>query len=108
MRRRQAVVFDLQQSGGPEFSSFTVEWSTAPGTAQTDGSTPDYEPAGGSLTFDSGGAVRRYISIVLFGDLVREPDETFFVSVRSVLSSDVSVVSEARFEVTITESIASV
>ena len=25
--------------------SFTVEWSTAPGTAQTDGSTPDYEPA---------------------------------------------------------------
>ena len=102
VRRRQAVVFDLQQSGGPEFSSFTVEWSTAPGTAQTDGSTPDYEPAGGSLTFDSG-AVRRYISIVLFGDLVREPDETFFVSVRSVLSSDVSVVSEARFEVTITE-----
>ena len=102
VRRRQAVVFDLQQSGGPEFSSFTVEWSTAPGTAQTDGSTPDYEPAGGSLTFDSG-VTRRYISIVLFGDLVREPDETFIVSVRSVLSPDVSVVSEARFEVTITE-----
>ena len=102
VRRRQAVVFDLQQSGGPEFSSFTVEWSTAPGTAQTGGSAPDYEPAAGSLTFDSG-VTRRYISIVLFGDLVREPDETFIVSVRSVLSPDVSVVSEARFEVTITE-----
>ena len=102
VRRRQAVVFDLQQSGGPEFSSFTVEWSTVLGTAQTGGSTPDYEPAAGRLTFDSG-VTGRYISIVLLGDLVREPDETFIVSVRSVLSPDVSVVSEARFEVTITE-----
>ena len=103
VRRRQAVVFDLVQSGGPASSSFSVEWSTVVGTAQTDGSTPDYEPAGGRLTFDSG-ITRRYISIVLLGDLVREPDETFFVSVRSVRSADVSVVSEARFEITITES----
>ena len=102
VRRRQAVVFDLEHAGGPESSSVTVEWSTVAGTAQTDGATPDYEPAHGELTF-APGATSRYISIVLLGDLVREPDETFFVSIRSVLSADVSVVSEERFEITITE-----
>ncbi len=59
----------------PSTELVRVYYTTVPGTA-----TPyeDYEPTSGWLEFEPG-EVQKTIAVEIFGDLMHEPDETFFV-----------------------------
>ena len=52
-----------------------VYYTTSPGTATAD---EDYDPISGWLEFQPG-EIQKTIRVQIFGDLMHEPDETFFV-----------------------------
>lgn len=62
---------------GPSSQAITVDYVTANDTA-TAGS--DFSNAAGTLTFAPGTALTRTITVVVSGDNVIEPNETFFVN----------------------------
>ena len=63
----------------------TVDWETAGGTA-TAGA--DYTAGNGSLTFDDGDASKE-VSVLVTGDNVDEPDETFKVRLSSAVGATI-------------------
>ncbi|MDX6529932.1 MAG: large repetitive protein [Blastocatellia bacterium] len=64
----------------------TVDFATANGTATTAGS--DYQSASGTLTFNPGDTTKQ-IGITVNGDLLVEPDETFFVNLTNPIGGAV-------------------
>ena len=58
----------------PAVQEVTVDWTTAPGTADAD----DFEPASGTLRFAPGEQTRE-IRVALTGDEIPEADETFAI-----------------------------
>jgi hypothetical protein len=62
----------------PSTKPITVQYSTSPGTA-TETATGDYFPASGTLSF-GGGQTAQTLNVTFRGDNVREPDETFTLS----------------------------
>ena len=64
----------------------TVDFATADGTA-TGGS--DYEATGGTLTFLPG-QLTKIVSVKVFGDVVDEPDETFFVNLTGAVRATIA------------------
>jgi chitinase len=62
---------------GPSAKQITVKYATADGTANSAvGTTGDYFPAAGTLTFEPG-VTSLNVNVGLRGDIVYEPDETF-------------------------------
>jgi hypothetical protein len=61
----------------PSFQAITVDYATADGTASVAGG--DYQPAAGTLTF-APEDTSETVSVLVNGDVVIEPDETFFVN----------------------------
>ncbi|MBI3836874.1 MAG: hypothetical protein HY288_02925 [Planctomycetia bacterium] len=66
----------------PGNQSAMVEYSTSDGTATTAGN--DYVAKTATLTFAAGDATPQPITILVNGDMTDEPDETFFVKLRSL------------------------
>jgi hypothetical protein len=64
----------------------TVDYATAAGTA-TAGS--DYLTTSGTLIFDAG-ATTRTVTVVVNGDLLDEPDETFLVNLSNPVNASIS------------------
>jgi Calx-beta domain len=62
----------------PTNNSVTVHWQTANGTATSE----DYVPDSGTLTFAPGETTKR-VGVIIKGDALDEPDETFFVDLSS-------------------------
>jgi hypothetical protein len=70
------------------YKSITVNYATADGTATTaDG---DYQAATGTLTF-APGVTMQTITIMVNGDTVLEPDETFFVNLSGAQNATIAV-----------------
>jgi subtilisin-like proprotein convertase family protein len=69
----------------PPVSTVTVNWATANGTA-TAGS--DYKAASGTLTF-APGETTKTITIEVYGDRTKEPDETFFINLFGAVGADI-------------------
>ncbi|OLE58262.1 MAG: hypothetical protein AUI36_13750 [Cyanobacteria bacterium 13_1_40CM_2_61_4] len=67
----------------PSGQTVTVHYSTANGSA-TAGS--DYIAKSGTLTFPPG-TITRYDTILAIGDLLNEPDDTFFVNLSSLTNA---------------------
>ena len=81
----EPMQFDLDEGGtawmvfevsltSPAVQEVTVDWTTAPGTADAD----DFEPASGTLRFAPGEQTRE-IRVALTGDEIPEADETFAI-----------------------------
>ena len=70
-----SMVFTVSTSSSSE--PLTIHWSTSDGTA-TAGS--DYQASSGTLTFQSGGALTRTVSVPVYGDRLGESDEFFSLS----------------------------
>jgi fibronectin type 3 domain-containing protein/anti-sigma regulatory factor (Ser/Thr protein kinase) len=73
----------LAASNGQEV---TVEYEASDGTA-TGGS--DYVAGSGTLTFPAG-ITTQTISVPVNGDLIDEPDETFFINLKNPANADIS------------------
>jgi hypothetical protein len=65
----------------------TVNFATADGTASA-GS--DYAGASGTVTFSAGGPLTQTITILVNGDTLIEPDETFFVNLSGAVGATVA------------------
>jgi len=65
----------------------TVDYATGPGTA-TAGT--EYRPKSGTLTFLPGRTTKK-ISLWTKGDLLDEPDETFFVNLQGVVNATIAI-----------------
>jgi hypothetical protein len=63
----------------PATSAVTVKYATADGTATSHGRNADYTKVRGKLTF-SPGETDKTITVLVNGDTLVEPDETFFVN----------------------------
>ncbi|HEY3026209.1 MAG TPA: Calx-beta domain-containing protein, partial [Pyrinomonadaceae bacterium] len=63
----------------------TVQYATADGTAAAG----DYQSTTGTLTFDPGDTSKS-ITVVVNGDLVHEPDETFFVNLSNATNATIA------------------
>jgi subtilisin family serine protease/subtilisin-like proprotein convertase family protein len=70
----------------PIGESVTVDFATADGTAAA-GS--DYEVASGTLTFAPGEAAKT-VNVVVHGDTLIEPDETFFLNLTQVVGASLA------------------
>jgi Calx-beta domain/FG-GAP-like repeat/Bacterial Ig domain/TLD len=68
----------------PLTQTVTVNFATANGSAQAG---IDYVAASGTLTFLAGGAASQTISVVINGDTVFEPNETFFIFLTSATNA---------------------
>lgn len=79
-----SFTFTVQLSGVPA-SPVSLNWATSDGTA-TAGS--DYTAASGTLTWAAGDGVPKTIVVYINGDTVVEPDETFFVTLSSIVGAD--------------------
>ena len=62
----------------PSYRTVSVNFATANGTA-TSGGTADYVATNGTLSFTSG-VITQTISVQIIGDIIIEPNETFFVN----------------------------
>ena len=62
---------------GPCTSTVTVNYATADATATSGGN--DYQAASGTLTFTTTGTLTRTIQVLVNGDTLFEPNETFLV-----------------------------
>ena len=72
-----AVTFAIAYTGNP--NAFSIDWATADGTAAA-GS--DYVAASGSVTFSGIGSDRtKTVTVLINGDTVAEPNETFTVGI---------------------------
>jgi uncharacterized repeat protein (TIGR01451 family) len=78
----KTLVFTVSLAGASG-QPVTVDYATADGTA-TAGS--DYQSATGTLTFNSGETTKT-ISVTINGDMVDEPNETFFVNLSNVTNA---------------------
>jgi hypothetical protein len=74
-----AMVFTVSLSDFP-LSTVTAVYSTANGTAIAG---TDYLPTSGTLTFGLG-QISQTVTVLVLGDTVAEPNETFFVNITSV------------------------
>ncbi|MCI0642854.1 MAG: S8 family serine peptidase [Gemmataceae bacterium] len=79
-------VFTVALSG-PTTQAVTMNYATANGTA-TAGA--DYGAVGGPITFAPGGPLTQTISVLVYGDLACEADETFFVNLANVVNATVA------------------
>jgi hypothetical protein len=89
-----AAVVDVTLSSASD-ETVTVHWATADGTAGAE----DYVPASGTLTFASGETTKRAV-VLIKGDALDEPDETFFVDLSS---PEHATIERARATVTIVD-----
>jgi Calx-beta domain len=80
----------------PSDETVTVHWSTADGTATPE----DYLAASGALTFAPGQTTAR-LYVLIKGDALDEPDETFFVDLSD---AEHATIERARATVTIVDS----
>jgi hypothetical protein len=64
----------------PSLKPITVQYATADGTATT--ANNDYQAASGTLTF-APGQTQQTVTVLVNGDTVPEPNETFFVNLSS-------------------------
>ena len=71
----QIMNFTVTRSGGT--AAFAVNYATAANTAS--GASGDYVATGGTLSFGTG-VNSQFVSVIINGDTVFEPDETFFVN----------------------------
>jgi hypothetical protein len=71
----------------------TLDYATADNTATT--ADTAYQSANGSLTFTPGGPLTQTISVLVDGNTINEPDETFIVYLTNV--SGAAVTNEAGF-----------
>ncbi|HEY0322463.1 MAG TPA: Calx-beta domain-containing protein, partial [Pyrinomonadaceae bacterium] len=71
-------------------SSLTVkvDYATANGTATTAGN--DYQSASGTLTFNPGDPLTKTITVLVNGDTVNEPNETFTVNLTNPQNTTIS------------------
>ncbi|NBB23039.1 DUF11 domain-containing protein, partial [Runella sp. CRIBMP] len=66
-------------------SAVTVDFATAPGTANAGG---DYTTNSGTLTFPANGAGQtQTVSVSVLGDVVGESNETFFVNLTNIMGA---------------------
>jgi hypothetical protein len=75
---KTAFAFTVSLSG-PSASAITVKYATADGTATSHGKNADYSSARGTVRFKQG-ETQKTINIMVNGDTLVEPDETFFVN----------------------------
>lgn len=80
---------DAEVDGG-----FEVSYSTAEGTA-TGG---DYQPTSGSLTFSGTANETQDLTVIIEGDNVVEADETFSVTLGSILGNDAEILSSITID----------
>jgi Calx-beta domain len=80
----------------PSDETVTVHWATADGTATSE----DYLPDSGTLTFAPGETAKR-IAVLIKGDALDEPDETFFVDLSG---AEHATIERGRATVTIVDS----
>ncbi|MBI5775386.1 MAG: hypothetical protein HZA89_16825 [Verrucomicrobia bacterium] len=71
----------------PSGRAVTVSYATAPGTAKA-GS--DYKTASGTVTFPAG-TITNSISVTVYGDVLPEADETFFVNLTRPVNATIAV-----------------
>lgn len=64
----------------------TVDYNTLPGTATAD---TDYQPTNGTLIFNPGDTTRT-ITVLINGDTLAEPDETFFINLSNPTNATTS------------------
>jgi len=79
------MVFTVSLSGASE-KPISVNYSTANGTAKT--SNHDYTVQSGTLYF-AAGETTKTISIVVYGDKKKEPNETFFVNLSGAFDATI-------------------
>jgi subtilisin family serine protease len=72
----RSATFTVSLVNGPASGNVRVNWSTANGSAIAPG---DYQSASGNLEF-APGEETKLITVQVRGDILHEPDETFFVS----------------------------
>ena len=70
----------------PNAQEVTVNFATSDGTAT---GTQDYTPVSGTLTF-APGATSRTITVPVLGDLLDEPNETFFVNLSGAVNATIA------------------
>jgi hypothetical protein len=81
-----SFVFTVTQSAASPLTT-TVNFATLDGTATVGGS--DYQPAAGMLTF-APGVTTQTITVLVNGDSVFEPDETFFVTLTGATNASIT------------------
>jgi hypothetical protein len=74
----------------PATSTVTVNFATADGTAKAHGKNPDYTAVIGTLTF-APGETAKTITVLVNGDTLIEPDETFFVNLSNATNATIAV-----------------
>jgi hypothetical protein len=74
----------------PSASTVTVKYATADGTATSHGKNSDYTRVSGKLTFDPG-VTTQTITVLVNGDTLVEPDETFFVNLSDPQGATIAV-----------------
>jgi len=77
--------FTVSLSFSPASANVTMNYATSNGTATT--ADNDYAAASGSLTFLIGGATTQQVSVVINGDTTAESDETFLVSLSTLVGA---------------------
>jgi uncharacterized repeat protein (TIGR01451 family) len=81
----QTLNFTVTLSAANNSQTVTVDYATADGTA-TAGS--DYVAASGTVTFNPG-ETSKPISVTIIGDLLDEPNETFFVNLSNATNASI-------------------
>jgi Calx-beta domain-containing protein/exosortase sorting signal-containing protein len=79
-----AFVFTVSISASADA---TVNFATANGTANA---ASDYTSNAGTVTFTSGGPLTQTITILVSGDTLVEPDETFFVNLTNAVGATIA------------------
>ena len=71
---------------GPSGQTATVDYATADGTATAVGANPDYVATSGMVTFLPG-ETTKIITVLVIGDLLVEPNETFVVNLSNPVNT---------------------
>src|SRR5205823_5033993 len=82
------VVFNVALSAASG-QAVTVNYTTADGTTNPATAGNDYLSITGSLTFNPG-ETNKTITVVVTGDFIDEPDETFFVNLTSATNATIA------------------
>jgi hypothetical protein len=80
------MVFTVSLSSAPD-STVTVSYATANGAARSSGNSPDFVRASGTLTFNPGDPLAKTITVLVNGDAMVEPDETFLVNLSGAVNA---------------------
>ncbi|MPZ38641.1 MAG: fused nuclease/metallophosphatase/5'-nucleotidase/calcium-binding protein [Rhizobiales bacterium] len=81
----QLLTFTVTRSD--DTGSFSVDYTTANGTAIAGSDFAGVSGAPNTLNFEAGGALSQQVSIVINGDTAREPDETFAVNLGNLVNT---------------------